>query len=168
MALIKCEECGQMISDTVENCPNCGAPVEKKLICPECGNRVNSGLTSCPKCGYKFNNKEHDFVSKETDNNNGQFSVDKSLSNRQVAWNCIRTLALLNKIICAILAVVWFGVSCAAAPRGFLIGIILIFLAYAIYLIGKAIIAFIAVALETSDDIREIKNYMEKSKKHGQ
>lgn len=66
------------------------------------------------------------------------------------------------------MAVVWFGVSCAAAPWGFLIGIILIFLAYAIYLIGKAIIAFIAVALETSDDIREIKNYMEKSKKHRQ
>ena len=28
MALIKCNECGQMLSDKAKTCPNCGAPVE--------------------------------------------------------------------------------------------------------------------------------------------
>ncbi len=30
MALIKCNECGQMVSDKASNCPNCGAPVVNK------------------------------------------------------------------------------------------------------------------------------------------
>lgn len=30
MALIKCEECGQMVSDKAEMCPNCGCPIENK------------------------------------------------------------------------------------------------------------------------------------------
>lgn len=28
MALIKCKECGSMISDSAEKCPKCGAPLE--------------------------------------------------------------------------------------------------------------------------------------------
>ncbi len=34
MALIQCEECGQMVSDKASECPHCGAPVEKKPIVP--------------------------------------------------------------------------------------------------------------------------------------
>lgn len=30
MALIKCPECGQEISDTAKTCPNCGYPIQKK------------------------------------------------------------------------------------------------------------------------------------------
>lgn len=29
MALIKCNECGQMVSDKANACPNCGAPIDK-------------------------------------------------------------------------------------------------------------------------------------------
>ena len=36
MALIKCTECGQMVSDRAANCPNCGCPVEREVICEEC------------------------------------------------------------------------------------------------------------------------------------
>lgn len=173
MALIKCEECGQMVSDKAENCPNCGAPVEKKIICPECGN--SSGLTPCPTCGYKFDYEEHRIVGEEDDN--GHFSVHKSLSNRQVAWGFIKWLALLNKIICSILAVVWFVASVTAmvvgkgpelAIVGIFIGVLLVLLVYGIYVMIRDLIAFIAVALETSDDIRKIKRHMEKSKKHRQ
>jgi RNA polymerase subunit RPABC4/transcription elongation factor Spt4 len=32
MALIKCFECGQMISSAASACPHCGAPVPKKMI----------------------------------------------------------------------------------------------------------------------------------------
>lgn len=28
MALVKCEECGQMVSDKAEACPNCGCPIQ--------------------------------------------------------------------------------------------------------------------------------------------
>lgn len=30
MALIKCEECGHMVSDKATSCPNCGAPVNQQ------------------------------------------------------------------------------------------------------------------------------------------
>ena len=148
MAEIRCEECSSIIPNGAKACPNCGCPVEEKIT----------------PYDDKFNNERHGFMNKKIDCNNDQFAVDKSLSNRQVAWNCIRTLALFNKIICIILAIVWFVASCVSAPWGFLIGILLILLAYCIYLIGKTLIAFIAVALETSDDIRKIKNYIENQK----
>ena len=33
MALIKCPECGKMISDQASNCPECGYPVSKNKEC---------------------------------------------------------------------------------------------------------------------------------------
>ena len=30
MALIKCSECGQMVSDKATKCPNCGNPINGK------------------------------------------------------------------------------------------------------------------------------------------
>ena len=51
MALIKCTECGQMVSDKAANCPNCGCPVEREVICEECGEHFKEGVCTCPKCG---------------------------------------------------------------------------------------------------------------------
>ena len=51
MALIKCTECGQMVSDKAANCPNCGCPVEREVICEECGEHFKEGVSNCPKCG---------------------------------------------------------------------------------------------------------------------
>lgn len=51
MALIKCTECGQMVSDKAANCPNCGCPVEREVICEECGEHFKEGVSTCPKCG---------------------------------------------------------------------------------------------------------------------
>lgn len=31
MSLVKCPECGQMVSDKSANCIHCGAPIEKNL-----------------------------------------------------------------------------------------------------------------------------------------
>ena len=39
MALIKCTECGNPVSDKANNCPHCGCPVEPDVEakkCPEC------------------------------------------------------------------------------------------------------------------------------------
>lgn len=32
MALIKCKDCGQMVSDTCEKCPNCGADIQQQIF----------------------------------------------------------------------------------------------------------------------------------------
>ena len=44
MALIKCEECGQMVSDKASACPHCGCPVKVPMVCPECGEAVLESL----------------------------------------------------------------------------------------------------------------------------
>ena len=51
MALIECNECGQMISDKAMTCPKCGAPVEKRVTCDECGTEMLESMRTCPKCG---------------------------------------------------------------------------------------------------------------------
>ena len=50
MALIKCEECGQMVSDKAEACMNCGCPIEKKIECEECGGDLEENDRIVPKC----------------------------------------------------------------------------------------------------------------------
>jgi len=51
MALIKCSECGQMVSDKAAACPHCGCPVEKLMACPECGHTIEVGESYCKNCG---------------------------------------------------------------------------------------------------------------------
>lgn len=55
MALIKCSECGNMISDKSESCVHCGAPIELKenlISCPECSALIDDTAERCPMCGY--------------------------------------------------------------------------------------------------------------------
>lgn len=51
MALVKCNECGQMISDKAKSCIKCGAPVEKSVYCGECGGEMRATDEICPICG---------------------------------------------------------------------------------------------------------------------
>ena len=67
MALIKCNNCGGMVSDKATVCPHCGNDPHKttddtnvstlkdnnpKLsVCPYCGATVSKRATTCPKCG---------------------------------------------------------------------------------------------------------------------
>ena len=54
MALIKCPNCGEEISDKAQKCPKCGYVLEKKTItkvCEECGTELENGAKICPKCG---------------------------------------------------------------------------------------------------------------------
>lgn len=57
MALIKCSECGRMISDKALNCPQCGAPVEVKIQCAECGESIPDNCMVCPNCGCPVGEK---------------------------------------------------------------------------------------------------------------
>lgn len=67
MALIKCNNCGGMVSDKATVCPHCGNDPHKttdetnvstpkdnnpKLsVCPYCGATVSKRAKTCPKCG---------------------------------------------------------------------------------------------------------------------
>lgn len=51
MALIKCTECGEMISDKATACPHCGAPIEKMIKCEDCGAEYSADAEMCPNCG---------------------------------------------------------------------------------------------------------------------
>lgn len=67
--LIRCDECGQKVSDKASACPHCGAPVqrfregksvdvappdsdERSIVCPQCGSGYGIGEIRCPRCGY--------------------------------------------------------------------------------------------------------------------
>lgn len=55
MALIKCKDCENEISDSAESCPKCGAPVPKAISddeeqCPFCMTAVHQDAMFCPSC----------------------------------------------------------------------------------------------------------------------
>lgn len=66
MALIKCVECGNNISDKSEYCPQCGCPTSESLKileyeqykenlvykCPVCNKEYPDGIFKCDICGY--------------------------------------------------------------------------------------------------------------------
>lgn len=54
MALIKCPECSNEISDKALKCPKCGFAIQDIVICEECGTRNKKGSKSCISCGYPF------------------------------------------------------------------------------------------------------------------
>ncbi|MBR6077308.1 MAG: zinc ribbon domain-containing protein [Paludibacteraceae bacterium] len=55
MAIIKCPECGQQVSDSAESCPHCGIRiVDNVKTCPDCGTVVKKGDAACPSCGHTF------------------------------------------------------------------------------------------------------------------
>lgn len=61
MALMKCPECGNEVSDKAAVCPNCGVAIAptisseqeiKTEICPECGSEIDFATKICKNCGY--------------------------------------------------------------------------------------------------------------------
>ena len=51
MALTKCKECGNEISDAAAFCPKCGAPNTPDLYCSKCGTKLSRDLKFCTNCG---------------------------------------------------------------------------------------------------------------------
>lgn len=56
MALVKCVECGNMVSERASACVKCGCPIQFILNsqerCPKCGSPIDSNNTICTNCGY--------------------------------------------------------------------------------------------------------------------
>ncbi len=100
MALIKCGECGQMVSDKAEACPHCGCPVEKMMACPECGSNIEGWESYCKNCGYPLatrtaeqtaNNPNQDLVQE------GYYPEDDERGNGRLwIWVTLAALALIS------------------------------------------------------------------------
>ena len=59
MALIKCPNCGETISDQAEICPKCGNALKKEIKkCLECGEVLPENAMNCPYCGCPVELKE--------------------------------------------------------------------------------------------------------------
>ena len=58
MALIKCKNCGEEISDKSTKCVHCGYDTEYSIthFCPECGKEYDN--IRCMNCGYSPNSKK--------------------------------------------------------------------------------------------------------------
>lgn len=51
MAIIRCPECGNSISDKAPTCPSCGVEIAGKItVCPDCGQAYLSSEAECPHC----------------------------------------------------------------------------------------------------------------------
>ena len=63
MAIIKCSECGNQISDKAKKCIYCGKVFEEnatelnEMICEECGNAIPESSKECPNCGCPISSK---------------------------------------------------------------------------------------------------------------
>lgn len=55
MSLIKCPECGQMISSTTRQCIHCGCKI---TFCSECGSVLAGDIKQCPNCGAPIEAQE--------------------------------------------------------------------------------------------------------------
>ena len=68
MALVKCRECGDQVSDQAHSCPHCGVPDPgmdmetlykefrttpkgDSISCRECGKDLAENTEACPHCG---------------------------------------------------------------------------------------------------------------------
>ena len=64
MAMIKCPECGQEISDKAKKCVHCGKVlIEDKpatKVCSDCGKENPIDATECVHCGCPFEEEKKD------------------------------------------------------------------------------------------------------------
>lgn len=90
MALIRCPECGQEISDRAPQCVHCGV---RFTVCPECGEAYVADLAACPSCGYATAVEEKDA---ETDE--AQYEGELNVKALHEEWKPESKEALLGKI----------------------------------------------------------------------
>lgn len=79
MALIKCPECGQQVSDKAKSCIHCGFPIEEhvekieenKTTCQNCGSNNINPRGWCNCCGEKIvTQQNYVSIDQKVENNN--------------------------------------------------------------------------------------------------
>lgn len=73
MALIKCSECGQMISDKASSCPHCGCPLEQQVFNEINSMENHSGKYNAPTY---FSNYPSDTVKKTSTTGTSSYSIN--------------------------------------------------------------------------------------------
>ncbi len=94
MAIIKCPECNEKISSTVDQCVHCGAKI---IACPECETAFVKGAKVCTECGYEFE-KAHptvDLKDQSTDEGNKKINANH-LDTGMVEKGSVYLLVLLT------------------------------------------------------------------------
>ena len=100
MALIKCIECGGMISDKAKSCPHCGCPasvIRKESVqlpvCPQCGYIFHDGiLHNCPICKLPYsqitqaNEKLKGNHVNDTTDANSEHMINQAYSDDGIDW----------------------------------------------------------------------------------
>lgn len=62
MALIKCPECGNQVSESARSCPKCGYSFAKMKFCKFCGEKIPEDSVVCTKCGRQVENTGKDGI----------------------------------------------------------------------------------------------------------
>ena len=107
MALIKCVECGNKISDKAECCPECGCPVELKITCFECGASISNKSEICPKCGVPLKEISNRKVNSQRNINvtEGASFIDPQKTPK-IDWNN-KNIKFFSWVLCVI-ALIYF------------------------------------------------------------
>ncbi len=101
MALIKCKNCSEEISDKSTKCVHCGYDTECSIthFCPECGKEYDN--IKCSNCGYRRNNTKAELTAKEKSNIwpiLGSIGITIAVLIYLIASECIEFL-LMSEII---------------------------------------------------------------------
>lgn len=119
MALIKCPECGEEISDKAKKCVHCGhvlveeaAPVPPSpRICTECGAQIEDPeATECPKCGCPLEAEVADAPQ------NDEKLTKVEVSSVKVSKKA-KTIVVGAVVAVAVIAMVIFGINDANQRR---------------------------------------------------
>lgn len=87
MALIKCPECGNSVSEFAKVCPQCGfsiADALKEYVCPDCGKVITGKMAHCPVCDCPpefFVEKGKENISLTQSPNNASANISEGASN---------------------------------------------------------------------------------------
>ena len=99
MALIKCKECGQTISDKAFACPHCGSPVSQVIKCVECGEPLPEYATECPICGCPTGASSYPSNSENTPKVTYSYVKDNGSSNKRKWLYGILALTVLALLV---------------------------------------------------------------------
>ena len=112
MALIKCSNCENQISDKAKVCPHCGQPVvlevveaEEKtpLLCEECGTELPEGVEACPNCGCPVS------IQEEVVEESPQKVEVTSVKLQPITKNTKKYIVIAVVAIIAIIAAIFIG-----------------------------------------------------------
>jgi RNA polymerase subunit RPABC4/transcription elongation factor Spt4 len=91
---IRCNECGTMMSDYIDNCPSCNSQFTlDKYICPRCRKEISKNDPLCPYCSLKLRNivlnvEGLENVSKPTDPDIMKLKMARIAEDRRECINC--------------------------------------------------------------------------------